>query len=329
MHFDPKTNNLDVGWQDTVETCFKRIQQKVASNYHPMLMSGSFTLEKWPPSTQTAPAAVSNKQDGPSNEESSEMSSTVSRKNEMGASSTAPPQPSVLQESESTGTTTGATGVCTREKHREFFGTVNSGGAEGSGRVQFQITIEFEDSELESTLYCPICKDFFSKPVSPHCGHTYCTKCLLQSIMVMGNACPMCRGTITCRPSLIYSIEHTIEAFLRNRREELNTWNARRREDSSLRFDSLPLCGHNTQSASSTQANRDTAVNADIEIAERMMENIGIDNIQAGNEEVQDLTLDFPSITIQEFWAVLEDEDDEGNIAGEAGFGNRNPNDVS
>lgn len=44
-------------------------------------------------------------------------------------------------------------------------------------------------------LTCPICSDLFIKPITTHCGHTFCSVCLTTSTS-SDSRCPMCRTDI-------------------------------------------------------------------------------------------------------------------------------------
>ena len=241
------------------------------------------------------------------------MTSTVSTSNEISPSST------TFQQNENTGTTTSETKACTTEKQGRFSGSENEGDAEGRERIPFVVTIAFEDSELENTMHSPICLDFFSKPVTLHCGHIYCSKCI-SHLIIRQRSCPEWRVEISYRPVRVYTLEHTIQTFLNNRKEDLKLWKARCEAESSISFDSFLTCGSNAHPGNSTQSNRG------IQFAESVIQNISIANIPEGNEEAGPATREMPSVGSQEFWAVLEDEGDEENIAGATtGFGNRNP----
>ncbi|XP_072406013.1 zinc-binding protein A33-like [Chiloscyllium punctatum] len=52
-------------------------------------------------------------------------------------------------------------------------------------RQQFQSFIE--------DLICPICQDFFTKPVALNCEHNFCHTCITQSWKNKINSCPLCR----------------------------------------------------------------------------------------------------------------------------------------
>ncbi|XP_043859083.1 probable E3 ubiquitin-protein ligase TRIML1 [Dromiciops gliroides] len=56
-------------------------------------------------------------------------------------------------------------------------------------------------ANLKRELTCSICLDYFTKPVTVDCGHSFCKECLFQSWEGTHApwACPMCRGTIQSR----------------------------------------------------------------------------------------------------------------------------------
>ncbi|EGS22033.1 uncharacterized protein CTHT_0039180 [Thermochaetoides thermophila DSM 1495] len=48
--------------------------------------------------------------------------------------------------------------------------------------------------ELEQTLRCRICKDFFNSPVLTSCNHTFCSACIRRTLSVNNSRCPTCQA---------------------------------------------------------------------------------------------------------------------------------------
>ena len=70
---------------------------------------------------------------------------------------------------------------------------------------------------MEEEFKCPICRDFFKKPLRmTPCGHTFCQECLT----VMTNIpwpCPVCRTEQQQRPEELarnYGLETAFDAFM-------------------------------------------------------------------------------------------------------------------
>jgi len=58
----------------------------------------------------------------------------------------------------------------------------------------------FDRSALQEQWTCPICMDVFRKPSTTVCGHTFCKKCLAQSLRSCGPSCPSCRTRLRGLP---------------------------------------------------------------------------------------------------------------------------------
>lgn len=48
--------------------------------------------------------------------------------------------------------------------------------------------------QLEQSLRCHVCKDFYDSPVITSCCHTFCSLCIRRALNTDGK-CPMCRAT--------------------------------------------------------------------------------------------------------------------------------------
>ncbi|KAF2861834.1 DNA repair protein rad18, partial [Piedraia hortae CBS 480.64] len=48
-------------------------------------------------------------------------------------------------------------------------------------------------AEIEASLHCQICKEFFATPMTTSCAHTFCSKCIRTSLSADGK-CPTCRA---------------------------------------------------------------------------------------------------------------------------------------
>lgn len=59
------------------------------------------------------------------------------------------------------------------------------------GALYFKLDRE----NISSILTCPICFDYFSKPILTPCGHSFCFNCILKHLGMSRN-CPMCRNEI-------------------------------------------------------------------------------------------------------------------------------------
>ncbi|XP_039598091.1 probable E3 ubiquitin-protein ligase TRIML1 [Polypterus senegalus] len=62
---------------------------------------------------------------------------------------------------------------------------------------------------------CPVCKDFFTKPVTIPCGHNFCLDCITQYWDQSGLICLLCRKTFQNRPELLINrhFEEIIHSF--------------------------------------------------------------------------------------------------------------------
>ena len=55
--------------------------------------------------------------------------------------------------------------------------------------------IIYNKKEINDTLSCSICLDYYNKPRNLLCGHSFCTQCL-ELIKISNNIiCPLCRFT--------------------------------------------------------------------------------------------------------------------------------------
>ncbi|KAG5846249.1 hypothetical protein ANANG_G00147790 [Anguilla anguilla] len=84
-----------------------------------------------------------------------------------------------------------------------------------AGRVSFYDTADMTSpvpgSEetpvlLGSHLKCSICFDLFRKPVTTHCGHTFCERCLENSVRYNDQVCPLCKEWLrqsSVRPNIV------------------------------------------------------------------------------------------------------------------------------
>lgn len=48
--------------------------------------------------------------------------------------------------------------------------------------------------QVEQSLRCHVCKDFFNSPVITSCSHTFCSLCIRRALNTDGK-CPLCRAT--------------------------------------------------------------------------------------------------------------------------------------
>ena len=70
-----------------------------------------------------------------------------------------------------------------------------------------------ENQKLKDCLTCPICKEYFTTPMSLSCSHVFCSLCIRESL-ASHMMCPTCRspcpGVLDLRNergTLTYSIE--------------------------------------------------------------------------------------------------------------------------
>lgn len=49
-------------------------------------------------------------------------------------------------------------------------------------------------AQVEQSLRCHVCKDFFNSPVITSCSHTFCSLCIRRALNADGK-CPLCRAT--------------------------------------------------------------------------------------------------------------------------------------
>ncbi|KAH7163610.1 hypothetical protein B0J13DRAFT_39711 [Dactylonectria estremocensis] len=85
---------------------------------------------------------------------------------------------------------------------------------------------------VESALRCQVCKDFFKTPMITSCSHTFCSLCIRRALS-NDSKCPLCRTSdqeLKLRSN--WSIEETVEAFVKAREVALEL--ARSREANSL-----------------------------------------------------------------------------------------------
>lgn len=54
-----------------------------------------------------------------------------------------------------------------------------------------------DKKNMEDTLTCPICLEFYKRPRNLLCGHCFCTTCLFMIKVNNSIICPICRNTTT------------------------------------------------------------------------------------------------------------------------------------
>ncbi|KAI0127165.1 DNA repair protein rad18 [Xylariales sp. AK1849] len=75
---------------------------------------------------------------------------------------------------------------------------------------------------VESALRCQVCKDFYKTPMLTSCNHTFCSICIRRALSNDGR-CPLCRaGEQEMKLRSNWSMEETVLAFTKTRREVLD-----------------------------------------------------------------------------------------------------------
>lgn len=71
--------------------------------------------------------------------------------------------------------------------------------------------------EVEQSLRCHVCKDFFNSPMITSCAHTFCSLCIRRALNTDGK-CPLCR-TMDQESKLRgnYAIREACDAFVKAR----------------------------------------------------------------------------------------------------------------
>lgn len=75
--------------------------------------------------------------------------------------------------------------------------------------------------EVEQSLRCHVCKDFFNSPMITSCSHTFCSLCIRRALNTDGK-CPLCRTTD--QESKLrgnWAIREAAEAFMNSRKAML------------------------------------------------------------------------------------------------------------
>ena len=76
---------------------------------------------------------------------------------------------------------------------------------------------------LETEFICPICFELLIAPVTTCCGHTYCDKCLFESLL-KSSQCPLCRTGIrkhsTCRSGVL---EELVNQFVEGQSNDIQS----------------------------------------------------------------------------------------------------------
>ncbi|KAJ4419388.1 E3 ubiquitin-protein ligase rad18 [Gnomoniopsis sp. IMI 355080] len=76
--------------------------------------------------------------------------------------------------------------------------------------------------EVEQSLRCHVCKDFFNSPMITSCSHTFCSLCIRRALNTDGK-CPLCRTTD--QESKLrgnWAIREAAEAFMHSRKAMLD-----------------------------------------------------------------------------------------------------------
>lgn len=76
--------------------------------------------------------------------------------------------------------------------------------------------------QVEQSLRCHVCKDFFNSPMITSCSHTFCSLCIRRALNTDGK-CPLCRATD--QESKLrgnWAIREATEAFMTSRKAMLD-----------------------------------------------------------------------------------------------------------
>ncbi|XP_073763818.1 E3 ubiquitin/ISG15 ligase TRIM25-like [Danio rerio] len=65
--------------------------------------------------------------------------------------------------------------------------------------------------DVSRHLLCPVCKTLLEEPVSISCGHTFCKRCLDESLSE--SQCPLCQEPVSTKPSVNEAIEALLQEF--------------------------------------------------------------------------------------------------------------------
>ena len=90
-------------------------------------------------------------------------------------------------------------------------------------------------ASVEASLRCQVCKDFYKTPMITSCCHTFCSLCIRRALSSDGK-CPLCRASeqeLKLRSN--WSMEETVEAFVKARSAVLQVAMASGREASPKR----------------------------------------------------------------------------------------------
>lgn len=72
-------------------------------------------------------------------------------------------------------------------------------------------------TDVEASLRCQVCKDFYKTPMITSCSHTFCSLCIRRALSHDGK-CPLCRaGDQELKLRSNWSMEETVEAFTKAR----------------------------------------------------------------------------------------------------------------
>ncbi|XP_029382066.1 E3 ubiquitin-protein ligase TRIM21-like isoform X2 [Echeneis naucrates] len=78
-----------------------------------------------------------------------------------------------------------------------------------------------ETFSMEKHLKCSICLDIFNDPVTTHCGHSFCKKCLTFSFTHTDMVCPLCKELQRKPPAVNIVLREIVEQEkLKNKEEE-------------------------------------------------------------------------------------------------------------